>query len=133
MAEPAASGIQIGAAMSASVAGYIIDWIGFPPPVIALALAAAGLGMMHAQTMGRLQAICVWVCSALCAAALGSGAAELVAGMLQRGSAGALLTGMCVVVAGIAMHPLIRYVGMRFSAVADAGLRRAGIDVEGPK
>lgn len=138
MADPASTqvgGAPLGIPLSAGIAGSVVQWLGFPAPVLALALAAAGLGMVHASTMPRWQAVLVWLCSALCAAAIGSGAADLswlvmpAAVTASRAVPGSFV-GLCVILAGIAMHPLIRWIGNRFPAVADAAVRRAGLDVD---
>ena len=127
MPDPASSPPSgIGLPLSAGVAGSLVEWLGFPPALLALGLAAAGLGMAHAATMPRWQALLVWLCSALCAAAIGSGAADIV-GMLAGRDPAQSLTGLCVILAGIAMHPLIRWVGDRFPALADSAARRAGL------
>ena len=129
MAEPAASGIQVGVAVASGVAGVVVEWVGFSPPMLALALAASGLGMLHARQMPRAAAVGTWLCSAICAASLGSGAAELAGWMMSR-TVPQSLVGTAVVLSGIAMHPLIRWVGSRFERLADAAVVRAGLDVQ---
>ena len=135
MADPASSTSSVGLPLSAGIAGGVVDLLGFPAPVLAIGLAAAGLGMVHARTMRRWQAVLVWLGSALCAAAIGSGAAELAwlllpAAMTSGRPVAQSVTGLCVILAGFAMHPLLRWVGDRFPAVADAAARRAGLDLE---
>jgi hypothetical protein len=132
MAEPAASGIQIGVAVASGVAGVVVEWVGFSPPMLALALAASGLGMLHARQMPRAAAVGTWLCSAICAASLGSGAAEL-AGWLMDRAIPPSIVGVAVVLSGIAMHPFIGWVGSRFDRMADAAVTRAGLDVQEPK
>jgi hypothetical protein len=100
--------------------------------MLALALAASGLGMLHARQMPRAAAVGTWLCSAICAASLGSGAAEL-AGWMSARTIPQSLVGFAVVLSGIAMHPLIRWVGSRFERLADSAAHRAGLDVQEPK
>lgn len=132
MAEPAASGIQVGVAVASGVAGVVVEWVGFSPPMLALAIAASGLGMLHARQMPRAAAVGTWICSAICAASLGSGAAEL-AGWLMDRTIPPSIVGVAVVLSGIAMHPFIGWVGSRFDRMADAAVTRAGLDVQEPK
>lgn len=133
MPDPASSPPSgIGLSLSAGVAGSLVEWLGFPPALLALGLAAAGLGMAHAATMPRWQALLVWLCSALCAAVLGTGLAELAwlltpAALTAGRPVPSSLTGLCVIVSGIAMHPFIAWIGDRFPALADSAARRAGL------
>lgn len=133
MPDPASSPPSgIGLSLSAGVAGSLVEWLGFPPALLALGLAAAGLGMAHAATMPRWQALLVWLCSALCAAVLGTGFAELAwlltpAALTAGRPVPSSLTGLCVIVSGIAMHPFIAWIGDRFPALADSAARRAGL------
>lgn len=129
-APPTGAGVPVGLPVTAGIAGSVIEWLGFPPPLLSLALAAAGLGMIRARTMPRWQAGLVWLCSSICAAALGSGVAALASVMTGRDMP-QQLTGLCVMLSGIAMHPLIHWIGDRFPALADAGARRAGLDIGG--
>ena len=133
MPDPASSPPSgIGPSLSAGVAGSLVEWLGFPPALLALGLAAAGLGMAHAETMPRWQALLVWLCSALCAAVLGTGLAELAwlltpAALTAGRPVPSSLAGLCVIVSGIAMHPFIAWIGDRFPALADSAARRAGL------
>ena len=131
-APPPGAGAPVGLPVTAGIAGSVIEWLGFPPSLLALGLAAAGLGMAHAATMPRWQALCVWLCSSLCAAVLGTGLAELAwlltpAALTAGRPVPSSLTGLCVIVSGIAMHPFIAWVGDRFPALADSAARRAGL------
>lgn len=127
--------------VSAGIAGSTLDLIGLPTPILAVALAAAGLGMIYAAEMPRWQALLVWLCSALCAAVLGTGLAELAwlltpAALTAGRPVPSSLTGLCVIVSGIAMHPFITWIGDRFPALADSAARRAGLsttDQEPPR
>ena len=127
--------------VSAGIAGSTLDLIGLPTPILAVALAAAGLGMVYAAEMPRWQALLVWLCSALCAAVLGTGLAELAwlltpAALTAGRPVPSSLTGLCVIVSGIAMHPFIAWVGDRFPVLADSAARRAGLstaDQEPPR
>lgn len=121
--------------VSAGIAGSTLDLIGLPTPILAVALAAAGLGMIYAAEMPRWQALCVWLCSSLCAAVLGTGLAELAwlfmpAAMTAGRPVASSLAGLCVILSGIAMHPLIRWVGDRFPALADSAAHRAGLSTD---
>lgn len=136
MADPASAppaGIVL--PVSAGIAGSTLDLIGLPTPILAVALAAAGLGMIYAAEMPRWQALCVWLCSSLCAAVLGTGLAELAwlfmpAAMTAGRPVASSLAGLCVILSGIAMHPLIRWVGDRFPALADSAAHRAGLSTD---
>lgn len=128
MAEPAASGIQVGVAVASGVAGVVVESLGLSMPMLAAGFAAAGLGMLNARQMPAVWAFCVWVGSSICAAWLGSGIVDITAFALKT-QLPASATFLGVVLSGIAMHPIIKWVGLRLGAIADAGAAKMGVNV----
>lgn len=125
-ASAAASAPHLGETTGAAIAAVIIGALGFQPAHVAAGMAAAGLGMIFAREMPKSYFALVWACSTLCADLLGVGAADLIRAAWLP-SLPPTATGICIFVAGIAMHPLIRWIGKRVGDVGDAGLRRVGM------
>ena len=130
----AASGIQAGAmAASGALAGAMQSYVSqagitLTMADIAVAVAASALGMIHAEKMPPVAMFAAWMFSAVCAVALGSACKDVTAWALDKPiPQSAAILG--IIIAGFAMHPIVRWTGKRFGVAADSGLKRLGVDV----
>lgn len=132
MAEPAASGIQIGVAVASGIAGYVFNNLGLSLPLLFVGLASAGLGAINAPKMPIPALVGAWLCAGVCCTWIGIGAADIAA-LILRAKLPESITFLSVVLSGFAAHPMVRWVGSRFDAMADAGAGKIGIATSSTK
>ncbi|MEN9489556.1 MAG: hypothetical protein RJA63_5 [Pseudomonadota bacterium] len=107
---------------------YIIDILGLSPPMLFVGLAAAGIGALNAQRMPASILLGTWLFFGICCAWIGIGAVDL-ASLLIGKKLPESITFASVVLSGFASHPMARWVGARFPAIADAGVQKMGLNI----
>lgn len=128
MAEPAASGIHFATAAATGAASYVLANTGLSLPMLCVGLAAAGIGAINAQRMPIPILLGMWLSFGICCAWIGIGAVDLVSLLIGK-KLPESLTSAAVVLSGFASHPMARWVGARFPAIADAGVQKMGLNI----
>lgn len=124
MADPASAPTSLPGAVATGASALALAAFGLTLPQLGVGFMASLLGLAHAQPASPMFAASRFVASGICSASLGAAIGE-------RIGLGAVATNGLIVLCGLTLHLLIGYMGNRFGVIADAGLRRAGLDVDG--
>lgn len=112
----------VGAGMSAvALAAFGVD-----AQALAVGLVGAILGLSFAAPASPAHSAARFMAAAVFSAIAGTAAG-------QHWSMSRVTTNVVICGTGVILHLALAWVGRRFGQIADAGLHRAGIDVQEPK
>lgn len=111
------------AAAASGIAAVVLAATGLTLPQISLGLCGALLGLAGADRTSTTYWIARLVASAVCSAAMGAGVGDY-----YRWTP--IVTNATICVVGILLHVIIAWAGSRFAPVADAGLKKVGVDLD---
>lgn len=126
MADPASAPTSVPDAIATGASALVLATFGLTLPQLGVGFMASLLGLAHAQPASPWFAASRFIASAICSASMGAAIGE-------RMGLGSVGTNGLIVLCGLTLHLLIGYMGNRFGVIADAGLKKAGLDIDGGK
>jgi hypothetical protein len=112
------------AAVSAGASAMALAAFGVDAQALAVGLTGAVLGLTFTPPAHPIHGAARFVASAVFSAVVGTAAG-------QQWTMSRLTTNAAICVTGALLHLGLAWVGKRFGQIADAGARRAGIDIDG--
>lgn len=125
MADPASAPTSVPGAIATGASALVLAAFGLTLPQLGVGFMASLLGLAHAPPASPWFAASRFIASAICSASLGAAIGERVNWWIG--------TNGLIVLCGLTLHLLIGYMGNRFGVIADAGLKKAGLDIDGGK
>lgn len=120
----AATAASAPAAIGTGLSAVALAVVGVDLQAVALGLTGSTLGLTFAAPTSPAHAVARFVASSIASAVAGNAAGQWL-GQPQP------VANAIICACGVVMHLVLAWVGGRFGGIADAGLRRIGIDTGG--